>query len=215
MIVTTALRTVSKLEERLNDPHWLRTVIDDVAAGFLIESDEEIAYINRAYAELLGYDSPEQLYRRHLSLIVAENEATRLLEFGKQRARAEDAPVSYDFAAKRRDSSPVRLHAAISTSTIDGRLVIATLVQPCEKTAADPAPRIMPGGESLQLLSPRETQVMEMILAGKRLKEIAFTFDLSVKTVSTHRFRLLRKLHLADNRELFRYALHHHLIDWN
>lgn len=59
------------------------------------------------------------------------------------------------------------------------------------------------------LLSPREHQVMSMMLAGRRQKEIALDLDISVKTVSTHRFRLLRKLGVESDLALMRYALSH------
>ena len=61
-------------------------------------------------------------------------------------------------------------------------------------------------------LSRRESEVMSMILVGKRLKEIAATLDISVKTVTTHRSRLLRKLSLDDNLGLYRYGIRHGLI---
>jgi DNA-binding NarL/FixJ family response regulator len=61
-------------------------------------------------------------------------------------------------------------------------------------------------------LSRRESEVMSMILVGKRLKEIAATLDISVKTVTTHRSRLLRKLKLDDNLGLYRYGVRHGLI---
>ncbi len=63
-----------------------------------------------------------------------------------------------------------------------------------------------------QRLSPRENEVMGMILTGRRLKEIAATLDISVKTVTTHRSRLLRKLRLDDNLSLYRYGISHGLI---
>lgn len=63
-----------------------------------------------------------------------------------------------------------------------------------------------------QRLSPRETEVMTMILAGRRLKEIAAMLDISVKTVTTHRSRLLRKLGVEDNLGLFRYGVRNGLI---
>ena len=61
-------------------------------------------------------------------------------------------------------------------------------------------------------LSPREREVMTMILAGRRLKEIAATLDISVKTVTTHRSRLLRKLGVDDNLGLYRYGVRNGLI---
>jgi len=63
-----------------------------------------------------------------------------------------------------------------------------------------------------QRLSPREREVMGMILSGRRLKEIAATLDISVKTVTTHRSRLLRKLGIEDNLGLFRYGVRNGLI---
>ena len=67
-------------------------------------------------------------------------------------------------------------------------------------------------GNGHQKLSPREREVMTMILEGRRLKEIAAMLDISVKTVTTHRSRLLRKLGLEDNLGLYRYGVRHGLI---
>jgi len=61
-------------------------------------------------------------------------------------------------------------------------------------------------------LSPRETEVMQMMLQGRRLKEIAAHLGISVKTVTTHRARLLRKLKLSDNLGLYRYGVRNGLL---
>lgn len=61
------------------------------------------------------------------------------------------------------------------------------------------------------LLSPREREIMDSLLREKRPKEIAHDLGLSVKTVSTHRFRLLRKLGIGSDLGLLRYALRHGL----
>lgn len=68
------------------------------------------------------------------------------------------------------------------------------------------------GDGTHQRLSPRESEVLNMILVGQRLKEIAAKLDISVKTVTTHRSRLLRKLGLEDNLGLFRYGVRNGLI---
>lgn len=67
-------------------------------------------------------------------------------------------------------------------------------------------------GDGHQRLSPREREVLSMILEGRRLKEIAARLDISVKTVTTHRSRLLRKLGLDDNLGLYRYGVRNGLI---
>ncbi|MDP9194466.1 MAG: LuxR C-terminal-related transcriptional regulator [Acidobacteriota bacterium] len=63
-------------------------------------------------------------------------------------------------------------------------------------------------------LSTREREVMLRLVAGQRPKEIASDLNVSVKTIATHRQRLLRKLNLEDNRALYRYALRQGLLDW-
>ena len=61
-------------------------------------------------------------------------------------------------------------------------------------------------------LSRREKEVMSMMLEGQRLKEIAARLDISVKTVTTHRSRLMKKLRVEDNLRLYRYGIRNGLI---
>lgn len=63
-----------------------------------------------------------------------------------------------------------------------------------------------------EILSDREYEVMRMIAAGKTVKEIAESLCLSVKTISTFRSRILRKLNLKNNSQIIRYAFEQHLI---
>lgn len=215
MIVTTPERTAAPLERRAFEPSWLRAVVDDGDAGFLIENAEEIAYINRAYARLLGYDHPGQLRGRHLTTIVADEDAPRLLTFSKLRVREEPAPRNYQFTALRRDASLVRLQASVTATRVDGSLVIATMVLPCEQQERPPDSPLAAPGQGRRRLSPRETEVMELILAGKAQKEIGAALNISQKTVCTHRARLMEKLNLSTNRDLFQYAVTHKLLDWS
>jgi DNA-binding NarL/FixJ family response regulator len=63
------------------------------------------------------------------------------------------------------------------------------------------------------LLSDREFQVLRLIAGGKSVSEIAKQLTLSVKTISTHKTRILRKMRLANQTELIRYAIEHKLLD--
>jgi DNA-binding NarL/FixJ family response regulator len=62
-------------------------------------------------------------------------------------------------------------------------------------------------------LSDREFQIFQMIARGVAVSAIARELSLSVKTVSTHKARILQKLGLANQAELIRYALEHGLLD--
>ena len=62
-------------------------------------------------------------------------------------------------------------------------------------------------------LSDREYQVMRMIASGQTPKEIAAELSLSIKTVSTFRSRVLKKMMMKNNAELMRYAMENGLVN--
>ena len=73
-----------------------------------------------------------------------------------------------------------------------------------------------PSAQDLPLheqLSDREFEIFRLLAAGQRPTEIAQQLRLSVKTVSTHKTRILEKLNLGNAAELVRYALEHGLLD--
>lgn len=63
-------------------------------------------------------------------------------------------------------------------------------------------------------LSSREFQVMSRLVGGARLSAIAAEMNLSVKTISTYRKRVLEKLGITTNSELVSYAIRHSLTDY-
>ncbi|HEV7239315.1 MAG TPA: response regulator transcription factor [Thermoanaerobaculia bacterium] len=74
---------------------------------------------------------------------------------------------------------------------------------------------LMNGSEATphERLSDREAQVLHRIAAGKPPREIALELGLSVKTVGTHRARILAKMGLKNNAEIVQYAIEHDLLD--
>ena len=66
---------------------------------------------------------------------------------------------------------------------------------------------------SHESLSDREFEVMRLLVEGLGPSEIGERLHLSVKTVSTHKTRILEKLGVGSTAELVRYALEHKLID--
>jgi len=56
-------------------------------------------------------------------------------------------------------------------------------------------------------LSEREFRVLVMIAAGRSIKEISEELFLSIKTVSTYRTRVLKKMGFKNNSELIRYSI--------
>ena len=69
------------------------------------------------------------------------------------------------------------------------------------------------GDDPLSALSPRERQIIIMVVNGQSSSEIGMALHLSPKTVATYRSRLMAKLRVNDVAGLVRLAVRHGLID--
>lgn len=107
-----------------------------------------------------------------------------------------------------KESAPDELIAAIRKVSAGRRYVSPALA---EKLAFElQSDTAKPSHEAL---SDREYQVLCLIAAGKRVKEIAEELCLSVKTVSTYRARILEKMRMKNNAELMHYAIKQGLVE--
>lgn len=61
-------------------------------------------------------------------------------------------------------------------------------------------------------LTEREFQVFAMIVCGKKITEIGNILNLSAKTVSTHKTRILAKLHFKSSSDIIQYAISQGLL---
>ncbi len=109
-----------------------------------------------------------------------------------------------------KESVPEELVKAIRKVLEGGKYVSPKLA---EKLAVDLELKDESKRSLHEILSPREYQVMCMITSGKRIKDIAEELYLSVKTISTHRTRILEKMKMKNNVELTRYVLKNRIVD--
>jgi DNA-binding NarL/FixJ family response regulator len=56
-------------------------------------------------------------------------------------------------------------------------------------------------------LSPRQAEILQLIAEGNTAKQIALELNLSVKTVETHRAKLMERVGVRDLASLVRYAV--------
>jgi two-component system invasion response regulator UvrY len=107
-------------------------------------------------------------------------------------------------------SAPEQLVKAIRKVHAGGRYLT-------DEAAESLALRLASGhGDSspLDFLSNREIQVLRCLALGQTTREIAEAYHISVKTVDTYRFRLLKKLNLRNNAELSRFAIQNRLVEF-
>ncbi len=107
-----------------------------------------------------------------------------------------------------KESASSQLAAAIRKVACGGAFISAEVAEQLALGA-------MPQAEGLPhtALSDREYQVFRLLVSGKTVSDIGEELNLSVKTVSTHKARLLQKMGVANQTELVHYAIRHRLID--
>jgi DNA-binding NarL/FixJ family response regulator len=67
-------------------------------------------------------------------------------------------------------------------------------------------------GDPLDLITPRERQLLQMLAEGRTSKDIASELKISVYTVDAHRSRIMKKLQLRSIGELVRFAIQRGLV---
>ena len=102
-----------------------------------------------------------------------------------------------------KESAATELQSAVRKVLSGGRYLTESVAESLADAIADER-REKPADE---LLSDREFQVICMMASGKTMTEIADTLNLSIKTISTYRNRILEKLNLRTTGEIIAYAV--------
>jgi DNA-binding NarL/FixJ family response regulator len=108
-----------------------------------------------------------------------------------------------------KDSMPDELIRAVRKLLTGGRYVSLSLAEKLAEFLSGNSDSRAPH----EALSDREFQILRMLASGRVVKDIGAELNLSIKTISTYRTRLLEKLQLRTNAELAQYALREGLLD--
>lgn len=106
-----------------------------------------------------------------------------------------------------KESAPEELITALQKVMRGGRYMTPALAEKIAFALASPETSAKPH----QSLSEREMEVLQLIGAGRSLKEIAAMLSLSVKSVGTYRSRVLEKMAMSTNADLIRYVIENDL----
>ena len=162
--------------------------------------DLSIALVDVAMPGKNGLDLLKQLREEHSKLPVLvltvypeEHYAVRFFKAGAS-----------GFITK--ESSTDLIYAAVRKVANGGKFASPEIT---EKLAFDFGKTDRPLHETL---SDREHQVFMMLAEGESPTDIGKKLSLSVKTISTHRSRILEKMQMKKNAELIHYAISHRLL---
>lgn len=191
--------------KRVLEPIVGEWVITEVGSGFqalecLRRQDFRLAIVDLSMPGMSGLDLIKRIKEEHpdvavlvLSMHAEEQYALRAFKAG-----------AAGYVTK--DSAATELVEAVRQTASGGAYVSASLAARVvqQLNGAVSAPRHAE-------LSNREIEVLQRIVAGQRLKDIAAELHLSVKTVSTHKTRIQEKLQLSSTAALVRYGLEHQI----
>lgn len=107
-----------------------------------------------------------------------------------------------------KESAPAQLISALRKVAAGGAFISAAVA---EQLALGAMPQA--DGPPHTALSDREYEVFQLLVSGKGVSDIAAQLNVSAKTVSTHKARLLEKMGMTNQAELIRYAIAHRLVE--
>jgi DNA-binding NarL/FixJ family response regulator len=157
----------------------------------------DISMPKRNGVEILDEVRKEKVQPRILILSIHPEEqyAIRALRAG-----------AYGYITK--DSAPNELISAIKKISMGKKYISPSLAEKLVGNlgvSLDKTPH--------EVLSSREFQILLLLASGKRETEIATELFLSIKTVSTYKARILRKMKMKSTFEIIYYAIKNRLIE--
>ncbi len=164
----------------------------------------DVAVVDIVMPDLGGIEAARQIHESSpstqvviLSMHASGEYAVRALQAGARGYLLKESAGEEVIAAVRAVHAGRRyLSAGIADRLIDGYLDLH----------GEPG-----AGGALATLSPRELEVLQLVVEGKTSPEIARILSLSPKTVGTYRSRLMHKLGIGDVPGLVKFAIKHGL----
>ena len=106
-----------------------RGLVEQSIAGSYIIQDGKLAYVNPRFAQILGYDSAEELIGRDGLEVVAEKDRAFAMENRRRVIEGEVRSTSYTFTALKKDGATVEVGAHSTRATHRGRPAMIGLLQ--------------------------------------------------------------------------------------
>ena len=106
-------------------------------------------------------------------------------------------------------SEPVELELAIASVARGERFLSPGISKQVIEILLNGSPDLT---NSLEQLSPRQREILQLVAEGHSSKEIARLLNTSVKTVESHRSSLMERLDIHDVAGLVRFAVRHGLV---
>lgn len=199
----------SGLRSLLEDVPWIE-VVGEASNGrqalqFVRQTPVDVVVMDITMPGLNGLEATARLSKSHpevnvlmLSMFANEEHIVQALRQGASGYLVKDAAAS-------------ELEIAIQTVARGdqylGNSIDAARVQRHLETPG--------GGTPLDCLTPRQREILQLVVEGNKTREIAEILTVSVKTVETHRAQLMDRLGIRDVAGLVKYSIRVGLLSAN
>lgn len=174
------------------------------ALQMIQELNPEIVLLDIEMPDMNGIDAAEEIRRRNgaTKIIMLSMYATREHIFRALRAGARGYLLK-EAAAK-------EVVAAIRAVHAGRRFLSEKIADTVVEDYLDQQ-EARPEKSPLEQLSPREREILQLVVEGKTSVEIADMLFLSPKSIETYRSRMMQKLGITDIPSLVKFAIQHGL----
>src|SRR5215471_5172328 len=195
---------IRALLERMPEVQVVGEASDGRAAlALIVREKPDLALLDIGMPELNGLEAAERIAREAprtrlvvLSMHSNESYVAQALRLGVVGYLLKDSCV---------DELPVLLRAVARGETYLSPGISKQVVEALKARLDGAGPSDK--GSPIDLLTPRQREILQLVAEGKSTKEIASVLDVSVKTVETHRAQLMERLDIHDVAGLVRYAI--------
>ena len=119
-----------RAEQQLADSEQrFRGLVEQAVTGIYIIQDGKFAYVNPRVAQILGYDSADQLIGREALSLVAEQDRSMVAQNLREQIKSKTLGREWEFSAQRRDGTVAVVGVHSTLATHHGRPAAIGLIQ--------------------------------------------------------------------------------------
>lgn len=119
-----------RLEEELrSSEERYRTAIEHANDGVAMVRGQLHIYVNQRFLDIFGYERPEEVVGKPITMMVHPDDRDRVMEFNLRRQKGEPVPSRYEFKGIRENGAPIYVEVSATRTTYQGEAVSLVYVR--------------------------------------------------------------------------------------